>query len=158
MNITFQTEEQLIDYLILEKCVEWTNYDNCPFKFAGKEFNELDFLKYLQSFDLITYNYECIIHDTRKSNRAARKYELRVSSIQLNKKNLELLFSNELITTDIHQHRLLNINQVCEILGVTRPTIYKFFKDGSLPFYDIISQKKVRHSDLMNFIALRKNV
>jgi excisionase family DNA binding protein len=159
MNIIFQTEEQLIDYLILEKKVEWNPFGKHEIKFGGKDFkNELDFLEYLKSFDLITYTYESVISDTFKWKREERKFELRLKNIQLNKKNLDLLYSDNLITSDIHQHRLLTINQVCEILGVTRPTVYNFFEDGSLPYYNILSQRKVRHTDLMNFIEKKKNI
>ena len=156
MTINFQTEEQLVDYLILEKMVKWDSYAKFPIRFAGIEYKVEGFLDYLKSFDLITYNFECIITDTHISSREFRKYELRLRSVQLNKTNLDLLYSNELITSDIHQHRLLNINQVCEILGVTRPTIYKFFEDGSLSYYEILSQRKVRQSDLMKFIGQKK--
>ena len=157
MNIIFQTEEQLIDYLILEKKVELNPYGTYRLKFAGHEFsNEKEFLDYLISFDLITYNYDCIISDTRKWKREERKHELRLKSIQLNKRNIDLLYSNELVTADIYQHRLLTINQVCEILGVTRRTAYKFFEDGSLTYYEILSQRKVRYSDLLKFLELKK--
>lgn len=159
MNIIFQTEEQLIDYLILEKKVEWNPYGTYSLKFAGYEFsNEKEFLDYLISFDLITYNYDCILSETHKWKREERKHELRLKFIQLNKRNIDLLYSNELVTADIYQHRLLTINQVCEILGVTRPTVYKFFEDGSLTYYEILSQRKVRYSDLMIFIGEKKTI
>jgi excisionase family DNA binding protein len=159
MNIIFQTEEQLIDYLILDKKVEWNPLGKYVIKFGGQEFKtELDFLEHLKSFDLITYTYESIISDTFKWKREERKFELRLKNIQLNKKNLDLLYSDNLITSDIHQHRLLTINQVCDILGVTRPTVYKFFEDGTLSYYEILSQRKVRHTDLMNFIEKKKNI
>ncbi len=157
MNILFQNEEQIIDYLILEKKIELIPYGKYIIKFGGQEFEtQLDFLEFLKSFDLITYTYESVISDTFKWKREERKLELRLRSIQLNKNNLDLLYSDNLITSDIHQHRLLTINQVCEILGVTRPTVYGFFKDGTMTHYEILSQKKVRHVDLMKFIEMRK--
>jgi len=152
MNITFQSEEQLFDFLVLDQMVIWNDYSDQPITFGSRKFSQTDFLDFLKSFDLITYNYECLIGNTTVWKRELRTKELRLKSIELNYKNLELLHSDNLVTRDILQHRLLTINEVCEVLNVTRPTVYKLFEEGALPYFEILSQRKVRYSDLIKFI------
>lgn len=156
MNITFQNEEQLFDFLVLDQKVVWNDYSDQPITFGVRKFSQSDFLEFLKSFDLITYNYECLIGNTSVWKRELRTKELRLRSIELNYKNLELLYSDNLVTPDILQHRLLTINEVCEVLNVTRPTVYKLFEDGSLSYYEILSQRKVKYSDLLKFLELKK--
>jgi excisionase family DNA binding protein len=118
--------------------------------------NDQEFLSYLKSFDLITYKYDFMPTKTVGWNRSERTSELKLHSVEFNMRNFELLISNDLITNDVDQHRLLNINQVCGILNVTRPTVYKIFEEGDLKFYQIGDQRKVRFLDLMSYIEAQK--
>lgn len=159
MTIVFKSPEQVIDYLITEKKIQWIGHGANHIKFLDKDFKNDDaFLVYLNSFDLITYKYEFMPLKTVGWNRIERTSELRLISIEFNFKNFELLMSNDLITNDIHQHRLLTINQVAEILGVSRPTVYDKLRTGEFPFYTIGDQRKVRHSDLMSYIESKKSI
>jgi len=45
-----------------------------------------------------------------------------------------------------------SINEVAEMLSMSRPTIYKFVNDQTLKSTRINGQIRVNHLDLMNFI------
>lgn len=59
---------------------------------------------------------------------------------------------DEPLINDINVYKLLTINQVCEFLNVSRPTVYKMLNDGDLPFLEILGQKRIQVKDLLSFI------
>jgi excisionase family DNA binding protein len=82
-------------------------------------------------------------------------YEYDIENIYLNENNLKSLIDEKFIDQIIN-NRLLTIRQVCEILGVTKPSVYKIFASGELKYYEILSQRKVLYSDLVEFLKKRK--
>ena len=68
-----------------------------------------------------------------------------------------ILKNSEHIQWNIKSIKLLSINQSCELLNVTRPTLYKLLKNGSLPYVQFLNQKKIQVIDIVNFIDLNKN-
>ena len=71
---------------------------------------------------------------------------------------LESIIKNsEHIKWNLEAGKLLSINQTCELLNVTRPTLYKLLKNGSLAYVQFMNQKRIQVMDILNFIDLNKN-
>lgn len=54
--------------------------------------------------------------------------------------------------TDDRKSRLATINEACEYLGCSRPTIYGLIRQGKLSYVQILSQKKIPWEDLEGYI------
>ena len=65
--------------------------------------------------------------------------------------------NSEYLTNDINIFKLLTINQVCEFLNVTRPTVYKFLNDGHLEYVEVLGHKRIQLIELLNFIQEKKS-
>nr|WP_319510197.1 helix-turn-helix domain-containing protein [uncultured Draconibacterium sp.] len=68
-----------------------------------------------------------------------------------------LLSGDESLNNDILRFKLLTINQTCDFLQLSRPSIYKLLKDGVIPHVEIMGQKRVQMNDLLHFIMKSKS-
>lgn len=53
---------------------------------------------------------------------------------------------------DIAIFKLLSINQACEFLSTSRPTVYKLIKEGKLKTVSFFGQKRIQMKVLLEFI------
>lgn len=68
----------------------------------------------------------------------------------------KFLKENDTLIIEQGRFRLLSINDACEILGVTRPTLYKLVNEHELPIIQIFSQKKIQLKDLVDYMDKNK--
>jgi excisionase family DNA binding protein len=66
------------------------------------------------------------------------------------------LQTNDTLNCDHKLLSLLSINQACEFLAVTRPTLYKILKEEDIPTVEVLSQKKIQLKDLVDYIEKKK--
>lgn len=60
---------------------------------------------------------------------------------------------DEPLSNDIFNFfKMLTINQACELLNLSRPTVYKLLRTGDLKHVEILGQKRIQLKDLLNFI------
>lgn len=60
-------------------------------------------------------------------------------------------FSNEQ-----EKYALISINKACQLLDVTRPTLYKIINEKKIPYVQILSQKRIQLKDLLEYIDNNK--
>jgi len=84
-----------------------------------------------------------------------KSYEYEIEYILLNTNQLNSLESNSFVNPIIIE-RLLTIKEVSQMLSLTKPSVYKLFNSNQLPYYEILSQRKVKHTDLIKFIESKK--
>lgn len=70
-------------------------------------------------------------------------------------------FQNQLksdlpLINPIKEKKLLSVNQACEFLSISKPTLYKIINNGILPFVDFMGQKRIQLLDLLEFVNLNK--
>lgn len=68
--------------------------------------------------------------------------------------NLIELLTNRL--EERQQIKMYTIDEVAELLGLTKRTIYKYVTEKTLPAYKFGSAWRVGHDDLVQFIEDRK--
>jgi excisionase family DNA binding protein len=71
-------------------------------------------------------------------------------------KLLKHLEQNDTLTFEQEKYRLISINKACEMLEVTRPTIYKLINEKKIPFVEVLSQRRIQLKDLLDFIDNNK--
>jgi excisionase family DNA binding protein len=96
--------------------------------------------------------HEIIIGITNNPENFAypEKYALHWSRLQ------KILSASDNLLIEQEKYSLISINTACKILGVTRPTVYKIINDNKIPYVDILSQKRIQLSDLLDFIEQNK--
>ena len=52
----------------------------------------------------------------------------------------------------------LDIDQLCEVLDITRVTAYKWLNDGAIPAYRVQGLWKILRDDVKDFVAMGSNV
>jgi excisionase family DNA binding protein len=67
-----------------------------------------------------------------------------------------LLSGDEILNNDILRFKLLTINQTCDFLQLSRPTVYKLLKENHIPHIEIFGQKRIQMNDLMSFISEKR--
>jgi len=65
--------------------------------------------------------------------------------------------NSEYLSNDVNIFKLLTINQVCEFLNVTRPSVYKLLNDGHLEYVKVLGHKRVQLMELLNFIQEKRS-
>jgi len=65
--------------------------------------------------------------------------------------------NSESLNNDDNIYKLLTINQVCEFLNISRPSVYKLLNDRQLPFTEILGHKRIQLIELLNFIQEKKS-
>ena len=71
-------------------------------------------------------------------------------------KLLKHLEQNDTLTFEQEKYRLVSINTACELMEVTRPTIYKLLNENKIPFVEVLSQKRIQLRDLLDYINNNK--
>ena len=66
------------------------------------------------------------------------------------------LEQNDRLTFEQEKYRLISINKACEMLEVTRPTIYRLLNEKKIPFVEVLSQKRIQLKDLLDYIDNNK--
>ena len=59
----------------------------------------------------------------------------------------------DFLNYQINNYRLLTVNQACEFLNISRPTLYKLIKDGEIKDIEIMGKKRIQVIELMNYIS-----
>lgn len=59
---------------------------------------------------------------------------------------------DEPLSNDINMYKMLTINQACDLLNLSRPTVYKLLRTDELKHVEILGQKRIQLKDLLNFI------
>ncbi len=52
----------------------------------------------------------------------------------------------------------LDIDQLCEVLDITRVTAYKWLNDGVIPAYQVQGLWKILRDDVKDFVAMGSNL
>lgn len=105
--------------------------------FIFDELRSLEFATGITSDPTSTYIYE--------------KYILYWTKFQ------KFIQSNDTLEYDHKLLSLLTLNQACEFLAVTRPTLYKILRFENIPTVEILSQKKIQLKDLVEYVEKKKN-
>jgi excisionase family DNA binding protein len=66
------------------------------------------------------------------------------------------LEQNDVLSFEQEKYRLISINKACEMLEVTRPTLYKLINENKIPFVEVLSQKRIQLKDLLDYIDNNK--
>jgi excisionase family DNA binding protein len=53
---------------------------------------------------------------------------------------------------DITVHKMLSINQACDLLNISRPTIYKLIGEGKLETVNFFGQKRIQMKTILQLI------
>jgi excisionase family DNA binding protein len=152
MIIKFNTLKELTSWLLHNKKLNNKLWLKGYLLFDLKFDYESELINYLESNSItqIIYTSTCIIEGFKYKN-----YEYKIDHILFNTNYLTALESNSYINPNI-QERLLTIKEVCNFLSLTKPSIYKLFESNQLPYYEILSQRKVKLTDLIKFIESKK--
>lgn len=158
MKIKFQDYNEL--YLWFSRnniLISKTYSENCYYLFDIKLNNKDEFYEWLENNQLIEIIYKPNISLTLGSVPMFKEYYYEVEYIILNESYLKSIQSNKFINQEININRLLSLNEVCQYLSLTKPSIYKLFNEGLLNYYTILSQRKVKLKDLMEYINTTKS-
>jgi len=71
-------------------------------------------------------------------------------------KFLKHLEQSDNLTFEQERYQLISINKACELMDVTRPTIYKLIRENKIPFVEVLSQKRIQLKDLLDYIDKSK--
>ena len=78
----------------------------------------------------------------------------------LNYSQIKVFLNNkeDFLNYQLNNYRLLTINQACEFLNISRPTLYKLLKEGAIKDMDILGKKRIQVIELMKFISNNSKV
>ena len=73
----------------------------------------------------------------------------------LNETRLNMLLSagEDIINYHTNKNALLTLNQACELLNISRPTLYKLMTNGDLIYLEIFGKKRIQVNEIMRFIS-----
>lgn len=60
--------------------------------------------------------------------------------------------NDEYLNNDSNKFKLLTINQVCDFLNISRPSVYKLLKDNTIPYLEILGHKRIQLNELLKYI------
>jgi len=70
----------------------------------------------------------------------------------------KLLASNpEFIENDVLYEKPMTLNQACEFLSISRPTLYKLIENREITSIEILGKKRIQLFELINYISQNKN-
>lgn len=125
-------------------------------RYPSKDFNEKHgnpIVPYSIFLDLCEYGYAFTIvsGETINISFKEKKYILMWSRIE------KAIKESTFPAKDIEQYRLISINEACELLGLTRPSIYKIINQNEIPVVQIFDKtKKIQLKDLLKYIEQKK--
>ena len=78
----------------------------------------------------------------------------------LNYSQIKVFLNNkeDFLNYQLNNYKLLTINQACEFLNISRPTLYKLLKGGAIKDMDILGKKRIQVIELMKFISNNSKV
>lgn len=95
--------------------------------------------------------YEIYEESQYESTPSLLGYALHITQINRIMNNEEDIFNYS-----IDLIRLLSISQTCEVLNISRPTLYKLFKTSEIIPVEIFGKKRIQVSEIINFISKQK--
>ena len=70
----------------------------------------------------------------------------------------KLLAGNpEFIENDVLYEKPMTLNQACEFLSISRPTLYKLIENREIKSIEILGKKRIQLFELINYISQNKN-
>ena len=70
----------------------------------------------------------------------------------------KLLAGNpEFIENDVLYEKPMTLNQACEFLSISRPTLYKLIENREITSIEILGKKRIQLFELINYISQNKN-
>jgi len=155
MLLKFFKTNEIVEYLKFHKLL---TYEGWVLNITGYRFNGIVFIT---QDELIGYLIDKqIVNEVAKPEikyKGGYNIEYNLEYYLLNTNYLNVLTSNLFVNPEINLNRLLSINEVCELLSVTRPTVYKLINSGQIDSYNIQNQKKLKYRDVLNFIESNKS-
>jgi excisionase family DNA binding protein len=158
MRIKFQNLREMFFWLSRNYKFKARSWPKNYIDFNDMEFQSVEmFIEFLEGNSIIQITHKPIeiLEDTKAITNHFKEYQYEVDFIILDKQNLDSLFSDTFIDPKITD-RLLTINEICKILSLTKPSVYRLFNTGKLEYFEILSQRKVKLSDLNRFIKSSK--
>lgn len=158
MRIKFENMREMFFWLSRNYKFKARSWPKNYIDFHEMEFQSVEmFIEFLEGNSVIKITHKPIeiLEDTKSMTNIFKEYKYEIDFIILDKKNLDALFSDTFIDPKITD-RLLTINEVCKVLSLTKPSVYRLFKTGKLEYFEILSQKKVKLSELNRFIKNSK--
>jgi len=75
----------------------------------------------------------------------------------LNDTRLNTLLSagEVIIDYQTNKHALLTLNQACDLLNISRPTLYKLMSNGELDYLEIFGKKRIQVNEIMRYISMK---
>jgi excisionase family DNA binding protein len=76
----------------------------------------------------------------------------------LNYSQIKMFMAGEedFLNNQIYINKLLTINQACEFLNITRPTLYKLIKNNEIKPLELFGKKRIQVVEILNYISLLK--
>lgn len=63
----------------------------------------------------------------------------------------------EFLENDVLYQKPLTLNQACEFLSISRPTLYKLIENREIRSIEILGKKRIQLFELINYISQNKN-
>ncbi len=63
---------------------------------------------------------------------------------------------SEFLENDVLYKKPLTLNQACEFLSVSRPTLYKLMENNEIKYIEILGKRRIQIYELINYIAQNK--
>ena len=118
-------------------------------KNSSKEFHSVD--EVIAELKRLQLLFEIFEEREYERNSTLIGYVLHISQIKKFMNNDEDIFNYS--TNSI---RLLSISQTCEVLNISRPTLYKLFKSLEIAPIEVFGKKRVQVSEIINFISKKR--
>lgn len=152
--IIFRTPEELVAFIdpkLPPRIKEALFYSKSTWVHKGEVREGKHYLKPMWIIGKLRYHGFVIgLADNPDDYMFPRKYILLWTKLQ---RHLE---QNDLLTFEQEKFRLISINKACEIMEVTRPTLYKLINERKIPFVEVLSQKRIQLKDLLDYIDSNK--
>lgn len=156
MKVKFSSADEFLIYLSrTDSKFKKRLYSTQKVEFLNLEFESYElFFDFLEKYSIVEIIFKPVIitQKTGNGNEIFKEYSHHLEYIILDTKILNSLLLDKTTIYQSSQNKLLTIKEVGSILGLTKPSIYKLFKDGKLSYYEILSQKKVQLSELNEFL------
>nr|WP_319571268.1 helix-turn-helix domain-containing protein [uncultured Draconibacterium sp.] len=161
----FKTKDEFIFFVhkeLLDKKKRYLEY----YKDESSSCVESRYTYYIKNSHRVYDSMDGIIDELKQNNllfEIQRMFEKGICSfdfagyVLLHTQLVKLLAGDENLNNDILRFKLLTVNQTCDFLQLSRPSVYKLLKDGVIPHVEIIGQKRVQMNDLLHFILKSKN-
>lgn len=116
-------------------------------KNSPKEYHNFD--EVINELIKTRFLYEVIEFEKKFSDKPkSLGFILHYSDIQTILNNKE-----DFVNYQINNYRLLTINQSCEFLNISRPTLYKLIRNGEIVHVEILGKKRIQVIQLLNYIS-----